>query len=70
MNKIKYFSLFSITLLVIGCSGSDGENFPLSRLQLLLLMIRLYMMKHTQLAGNQMLASAMQLSQQDHGLVS
>ena len=26
MFKIKYFSLFSIVLLLIGCSGSDGEN--------------------------------------------
>ena len=26
MFKIKHFSLFSITLLLIGCSGSDGES--------------------------------------------
>ena len=26
MFKIKYFSLFSIVLLLIGCSGSDGES--------------------------------------------
>ena len=26
MFKIKYFSLFSITLLLIGCSGSDDES--------------------------------------------
>ena len=26
MFKIKYLSLFSITLLLIGCSGSDGES--------------------------------------------
>ena len=28
MFKIKYFSLFSITLVLIGCSGSDGESVP------------------------------------------
>ena len=26
MFKIKYFTLFSIVLLLIGCSGSDGES--------------------------------------------
>ncbi len=28
MFKIKYFSLFSITLVLISCSGSDGESVP------------------------------------------
>ena len=28
MFKIKYLTLFSITLLLIGCSGSDGESVP------------------------------------------
>ena len=28
MFKIKYFSLFSFTLLLISCSGSDSDNLP------------------------------------------